>query len=166
MTAAPAPSLQQVAAQKVAYIAVRGSYELIPGKMVELAAWFGRQAVEVGGQPGATYHNSPSHAEEDELSWEVWIPTLSSMRERPSEAGRIGVKTMPGGTYAALVHVGTYETLDRSIDDLLVWAARRGHHPAGSFETVFTDDPAEVEEGELRTVVRFPVATAPRGPGA
>lgn len=159
MTATPTPSLQEVAAQKVAYIASRGSYEQIPGKMVELATWFGRQAIEAGGQPGATYHNSASHAEEHELSWEVWIPTLSSARERASEGGRIGVKTLSAGTYASLVHVGPYETLDRAIDDLLVWAAGRGHHPAGSFQTVFIDDPGDVEEGELRTLVRFPVGT-------
>ena len=151
------PCLERIIAQKVAYIAVRGSYELLPGKMVELATWFGRQAIELGGHPGATYYNSPSHADEDELEWEVWIPTLSSLRERESIGGRIGVKTLESATCATLVHVGPYETLDRSSDALLQWAARQGHLPAGPFQTVFVDDPADVDGHELRTVVRFAV---------
>ena len=159
MDVSDSPSLQEIAPQKVAYIAARGSYELLPGKMVELATWFGRQAMEIGGQPGASYHNSPSHSEEDELEWEVWMPTRSSVRERPSENGSVGVRTLSGGIYATLVHVGPYETLDRSVDDLLVWAAQHGHHPTGTFQTVFVDDPADVEDRDLKTVIRFPVGT-------
>ena len=158
------PYLQSIVAQKVAYIAVRGSYELLPGKMVELATWFGRQAMELGGHPGATYYNSPGHADENELEWEVWIPTSSSLRERDSIGGRIGVKTLASATCATLVHVGPYETLDRSSDALLRWAAKQGHLPAGPFQTVFVDDPADVDGRELRTVVRF--AVTPRDPAA
>ena len=151
------PYLEKIVAQKVAYIAVRGSYELLPEKMVDLATWFGRQAVELGGHPGATYYNSPSHADESDLEWEVWIPTSSSMRERDSIGGRIGVKTLASATCAVLVHIGPYETLDRSSDSLLRWVAEQGHLPAGPFQTVFVDDPADVDGRELRTVVRFAV---------
>ena len=157
MSDSPTPYLEKVVAQKVAYIAVRGSYELLPRKMVELATWFGRQAIEVGGQPGATYYNSPSHADDNDLDWEIWTPTFSSLRERESIGGRIGVKTLASATCATLVHIGPYETLDRSSDALLRWAAEQGHLPSGPFQTVFVDDPADVAGRELRTVVRFAV---------
>ena len=53
MTSSELPRLEDVPAQKVAYIAARGSYEMLPAQMIELAMWFGRQAIDLGGQPGA-----------------------------------------------------------------------------------------------------------------
>ena len=144
-------------ALKVAYIADRGSYETLPTRMIELANWFGKQATGVGGQPGATYHDSPDNPGEDELRWEVWIPTTSAAREHESVDGRIGVKTLPAGTCAALIHVGPYEGLDRSIAALKRWAAEHGHLPDGPLQTVFVDDPGDVDEDDLKTLIRFPV---------
>ena len=151
------PHLQDVPAVRVAYIAARGTYELLPGKMVELATWFGKQAIELGGQPGASYFNGPDEVSDDELEWEVWIPTPSVVRERESVDGQIGVKTIAAATCATLIHLGPYETLSVSTAALLQWAKDQGHRPDGPFQTVFLDDPADVDEHELRTIVRFAV---------
>ena len=113
--------------------------------------------MQIGGEPGATYYNSPAHAEPEELEWEVWIPTHAEIRERDSVDGRIGVKTLDSAVCATLVHIGPYETLDRSSGALLRWAAAEGHLPCGPFETVFIDDPGDVPGSEPRTLVRVAV---------
>jgi AraC family transcriptional regulator len=159
MTSSELPHLAEVPAQKVAYIAAHGSYEMLPAQMVELAMWFGRQAIDLGGHPGATYNNDPDQADEDDLDWEVWIPTNAAVRERESVDGQIGVKTLKAATCAALVHRGSYETLDGSSGLLLQWATEEGHVRNGPLQTIFLDDPADVPEDELKTLIRFPVKT-------
>jgi len=159
MTSSELPHLADVPAQKVAYIAARGSYEMLPAQMIELAMWFGRQAIELGGHQGATYNNGPDQTDEDDLEWEVWIPTNAAVRERESVDGQIGVKTLPAATCATLVHVGAYENLDNSSGVLLRWAAEEGHVREGPMQTIFLDDPADVSEDELKTLIRFPVKT-------
>jgi effector-binding domain-containing protein len=157
MTSSELPRLEDVPAQKVAYIAARGSYEMLPAQMIELAMWFGRQAIDLGGQPGATYVNGPDQADEDDLEWEVWIPTSATVRERESAGGQIGVKTLAAATCATLVHVGPYETLDSSSAALVQWAADEGHVREGPLQTIFLDDPGDVPEDELKTLIRFPI---------
>jgi effector-binding domain-containing protein len=75
------------------------------------------------------------------------------------EAGEVGASELPGGSAAALTHVGAYSTLSESYDRLHTWLHEQGREEGpGPWES-YVDDPAVVTDHSLlRTEIVWPLA--------
>lgn len=68
-----------------------------------------------------------------------------------------GDEVLPGGPFAAAVHVGPYEEIPLTVHGVLAWFGDYGHTPAGPVREVYLNDPATTppERLETRVLVRL-----------
>lgn len=62
-----------------------------------------------------------------------------------------GDDVLPGGTFAAAVHVGPYDQVALTAHAVLAWCAEHGHTPAGPVRELYLDDPARTSPDALTT---------------
>lgn len=68
-----------------------------------------------------------------------------------------GDDVLPGGAFAAALHVGPYEEIALTAHGVLAWFGDHGHTPAGPVREVYLDDPATTPPEHLRTRVMIRV---------
>jgi len=64
---------------------------------------------------------------------------------------------MPGGEFAAVMHVGPYEELGLAYHAVYAWAQEHGHEPRGLIREIYVNDPANVRPEALQTEVLLPL---------
>jgi effector-binding domain-containing protein len=151
----PSPEILELDPQEA--IAVRGE---IP--MAELPAFFARAfheaaeaagacGVEIVGPPFGFYPEMPT----DTVTVEVGFP-VSAPAEAHGEAHRL---VLPGGRTVQTIHVGPYDTLERTYGDLLAWMTEQGLQPGGEMWECYLSDPqAEPDASRWRTKINWPLA--------
>ncbi|TYB49134.1 MerR family transcriptional regulator [Actinomadura chibensis] len=72
-----------------------------------------------------------------------------------------GDGVLPGGPFAAAVHVGPYEEIPLTVHGVLAWIGDHGHTPAGPVREVYLDDPATTPPERLETRVMIRVEDSP-----
>ena len=78
--------------------------------------------------------------------------------------GRIRAGELPGGTVAAVTHLGPYENLRHTWAALTEWMRSQGLEGAGApWEVYVTDPGAEPDASRWRTDIFFPIAEATPG---
>lgn len=111
----------------------------------------------------------------------VWRDPVLCINEDPDARGRIRVHacaalaeqmpiasreprtpgiardTLPGGTFACLVHEGPYEELGLAHHALHAWVQERGYEPVGPPREIYENDPAATPADALRTQVWLPL---------
>jgi DNA gyrase inhibitor GyrI len=65
------PSIKQLDAQVVAFLAVKGPYSLIPESYGTLYGWLAHQGLQPVGMPAAVYLTAPDETPESEALWEL-----------------------------------------------------------------------------------------------
>ena len=148
------PDIKELSAQRIAYIAMRGSYEQFPEALRRLLPWIEQAGAEIIAPPGGTYLDDPSTTPEEQLNWEVWAPVDDRTPDMAAGSDGIGVRTMPAGRYAFVLHQGPYETVGASYGLLFTWLAQQEIAPGGPPMEVYLSDPTEVPEDRLVTEVR------------
>ncbi len=110
--------------------------------------------VELAGPPFTRY---PSF-DRDTVSAECGFPVL-----RPAPAvGRVGSSRLPGGLAASIVHLGPYETIDQTYDQLQRSLDDSGLHACGPMWEVYWTDPAmEPDPARWRTEIIVPIQSPP-----
>jgi len=74
-------------------------------------------------------------------------------------SGDVTPMELPGGRAVRGVHVGSYETLERTYGELLEWARAQGLELAERmWESYLTDPGAEPDSSKWRTEVTWPLA--------
>lgn len=68
---------------------------------------------------------------------------------------------LPGGAFAAAVHVGPYDQIDLTAHALLAWCAERGHAATGPLREVYVGDPATTPPERLVTHLMIRLEDAP-----
>ncbi|MFA1546579.1 MerR family transcriptional regulator [Actinomadura chokoriensis] len=68
-----------------------------------------------------------------------------------------GEDVLPGGSFAAAVHVGPYEEIPLTVHGVLAWFGDYGHAPAGPVREVYLNDPATTPPEHLETRVMIRV---------
>lgn len=70
---------------------------------------------------------------------------------------RAEVDVLPAGTFARLVHLGSYESIAVAYHALYDWAQSHGHAEQGLVREVYLNDPADVAPEALLTEVLLPI---------
>lgn len=68
-----------------------------------------------------------------------------------------GDDLLPGGRFAAALHIGPYEEIALTVHGVLAWFGDYGHTPAGPVREVYLDDPATTPPERLETRVMIRV---------
>ena len=70
-----------------------------------------------------------------------------------------GVKTLPAGTFAAVTHVGPYETVRYAYEAILNWFEKQNEYEVcgPAIERFLKDEEMALSPEELETAVLFPV---------
>lgn len=105
--------------------------------------------IETAGPPFSLYHNMDM----DHLDVELGFPVSGT----PRAEGRIGPSRLPGGRAVVAIHVGPYETLEKTYTKAMAYMEREGLKPAELMYEMYLNDPDEVPPEQLQTEVYFPL---------
>lgn len=111
------------------------------------------RAESVGAQPSsppfAAYHNMDMQ----DLQLEIGF-----VFDRPIEGdGDVDATELPAGQVVEAVHVGPYDRVSETYEELGRWLETHGYVPAGPAYEYYLNDPAEVQPDELLTRVVMPL---------
>lgn len=112
------------------------------------------RAGSVGAQPSSrpfvAYHNMDMQ----DLDLEIGFAF-----DRPVEGdGDVKASEIPAGKAVEAVHVGPYDRVSETYEELGRWLEENGYVPAGPAYEYYLNDPAEVQPDALLTRVVMPLA--------
>lgn len=129
--------------------------------MAELQNVFGRgfaavaqaaatQGIALTGPPFAFYPRMPTDTVEVIAGFPVAAPIAAEGEVEPFE--------LPGGRVITATHVGPYEAMATTYDELLAWAKSEGLTPADAMWEIYMSDPeTEPDPATWRTLIFWPV---------
>lgn len=139
--------------QAIIYITDSCSMDKISEKMGEmygkLQAYLGKNKAESMGMPMAIWHNF----DRNNMVFEAAFPVA---KEMPSADG-IQSRTMPATKVLAVSHIGPYEAMEKSTEEIMAYMQKQGYEIAGYEFDVYVNDPANVKPEELETRIHFPI---------
>ena len=142
----------------VAYVEMSGPYDQIPAAMGQLYGWVAEKGLEPVGMPSGVYLTEPGATAETEAAWEVRAPVAGEPDDcAPDESG-CGIKRVEPCLMACAMHVGPYEEIGGTYDELVAWTGENGYRIVGPPEESYFSDPATTAPEEYLTQIRFPVA--------
>jgi len=141
----------------VAFIDMQGPYEQIPEAMGRLYGWTAQHGLQPGGMPRAVYFTPPDEITDDGPLWELQAPLAADAPDQGPDESGLGIKHLPGATHAVATHLGPYDTLSETYDQLGQWVVGHGLTMAGPPEEIYLSDPDEVPPEKYVTEIRFPV---------
>lgn len=109
------------------------------------------QGVAIAGPPFGFYPRMPT----DTVEVLVGFPVSAAIEPE----GDVEPFELPGGQAVTGVHVGPYESLERSYRQLTEWAAAEGRSLAGQmWESYLTDPRADPDPSTWQTRITWPLA--------
>lgn len=138
-------------------VAVRGEVA-----MAELPEFFARafheaaeaataSGVEIVGPPFGFYPEMPTDTVAVEVGFPVSAPTDTH--------GNAHSFVLPGGRAAQTIHVGPYDTLEKTYNALQSWIAEQGLQPSvGMWESYLSDPQVEPDPANWQTLITWPIS--------
>ncbi|HET9655868.1 MAG TPA: GyrI-like domain-containing protein [Kineosporiaceae bacterium] len=118
------------------------------------AATAGQQGLGISGPPFALYHGMPGPQGVDV---EAGFPVSGTVRD----GGDVVASRLPAGPTAVALHVGPYEGLPQTYDEVIRRLREEGLAPSTDMWEEYLSDPAtEPDPQTWRTVVHWPARTA------
>ena len=112
------------------------------------------QGISPVGEPFAYYVSAPTTTVQLEAGFPTAAPCAPKGEVVPSE--------LPGGSIATGTHIGPYETMVDTYQQLTTWISAEGLVPEGSMWEIYLSDPQqEPDPTKWRTQVFWPVTPAP-----
>lgn len=146
-------SLQKRTAQPTLVMRTRTMVEALPVLVGQAMGAAATQLRDHGqrpaGPPFVAYHNEDM----SDLDVEVGFPI-----EAPFEAtGAFTIGEIPGGTYAACLHIGPYSDVGSAYETLAEWVDGQGFVPTGVIYEIYLNDPEQTPPEALRTEILYPL---------
>ncbi len=133
-----------------------GPYEQTGRVMDDLIAWLLQTGYPYSGSPFAIYYDDPAKVEEDKLRARVCLPVAEEL----GSYGNYERSEIEGGTFASILHEGTYKDIPKVYEKLFDWIKENGYEYVEEKGTreVFRKILGEVDSAEeLMTEVMVPV---------
>lgn len=131
-------------------VAMSGLSEFFGRAYSTVAAAMGEQGVQVVGPPFALYHGMPT----DTIDVEAGFPAASVV----AVGDGVEPGVLPAGRAAEAVHVGSYDTLSQTYDEVVRWVQDQGMQLGPDmWEYYLTDPSTEPDPTSWRTRVVCPV---------
>lgn len=109
------------------------------------------QDVAVTGPPFAMYYGMPGES----VDIAAGFPTASAI----SPAGDVVPSELPGGRAGRLLHVGSYDTLERAYGRLMGWLGEQGLTPSQVMWESYLNEPTpDGDPNANQTLITWPVA--------
>ncbi len=103
------------------------------------------------GPPFGKYYGTPS----DVVDVEAGFPVATI----PAVSGAVVAGSLPGGRVVEAVHVGPYDTMEKTYAEMTDFMSAEGLTPAGvMWETYLSDPDAEPDPSTWRTLICWPLA--------
>ena len=80
---------------------------------------------------------------------------LEQVRSGEKDLEKATWYTEPGGLFVQILHVGSYEEEEESIEKLLWWTKHRGYQIAGEHKEIYLADPRRTPAHRLKTILRY-----------
>jgi effector-binding domain-containing protein len=125
----------------------------ISGGFAEIYGYLGPRGA-ASGEPFVVYHGAPGEGDRP-FDIEICAPVVGSLE--PPAGWQL--TTLPAGTFASVLHLGSYDTLGTAYDELESWIAREDFAVAGPPREVYLSEPSTPPEA-TRTVIEFPVVAS------
>ena len=139
--------------QPVLAVRTRTAVEGLPQEMGRvfgmIAGYLGEMGEYPAGAPYAAYYNMDMQ----DLDVEIGFPVARALPGK----GDITPGQIPGGKAATCMHIGPYGDVDAAYDALKAYMEAEGYEPGGPPYEMYLNDPGEVPEAELQTLVLFPL---------
>lgn len=111
----------------------------------------GAQGVAISGPPFGYYPRMPAETVAVVVGFPVAGPITADGEVEPFE--------LPGGRVVTGTHVGPYEALEKTYEELMAWTRAEGLTLAeGMWESYLSDPSAEPDPGLWRTLIVWPLA--------
>ena len=111
----------------------------------------GAQGVAIAGPPFGYYPRMPAETVAVVVGFPVAGPITADGEVEPFE--------LPGGRVVTGTHVGPYEALEKTYEELMAWTRAEGLTLAeGMWESYLSDPSAEPDPGLWRTLIVWPLA--------
>ena len=106
--------------------------------------------IEIVGPPFGFYPEMPAETVAVEAGFPVSAPA--------EDHGHVHRIVLPGGRAVQAIHVGPYDTMEKTYDDLQSWMAEQGLHPAvGMWESYLSDPQVERDPANWQTRIIWPI---------
>jgi len=115
----------------------------------EIVQYLGELGEHPLGAPFAGYHNMDMQ----DLDVEIGFPVAKSFASK----GDIQPGSIPCGKQATCLHVGAYSGVEPAYTALQQFVAESGYEPTGVAYEFYLNDPGEVPEEKLETLIVFPL---------
>jgi effector-binding domain-containing protein len=113
----------------------------------------GSQGIAPVGEPFAYYLGKPTTTIELEAGFPIAVPCVAAGEVMPGE--------LPGGSIATGTHVGPYEKMVETYNELMAWLAHENLVPGEQMWEIYLSDPAqEPDPTKWRTQIFWPVSAA------
>lgn len=119
----------------------------------EVYGYLGTRGVDPEGPPFIIYHEMPEADRPIDL--EICAP-IARATEAPAGWQ---AQELPAGTFATIMHVGPYETLETAYDALKEYIGAHDMTVTGPPREVYLSEP-DTPPDQIRTIIEFPVAEA------
>ena len=113
----------------------------------EVTSHFGKDGIVCTGAPFAMYHNMDM----DNLDVEAGFPVSGAAKDY----GRVRRSSLPGGELATELHVGSYDTLEKTYEKLMQSMKAEGLETEEYMYEEYLNDPSEVPTDKLETRIYF-----------
>jgi len=147
----------------VAYLRREGPYARIPDALQALHRHLSERGLTPAGPPVGVFFTDPREVPAEQARWEVRWPIAERPPDAPPDEGRVGVRTLGSRSLAILVRTGPYDTIAQDYARAVAWIAQHGYQVIGPSEEAYLSEP-DTPPDEIRTEIRFPVASAPAPP--
>lgn len=116
-----------------------------------VAEALGKQGIAIAGPPVGVYYGMPTDTVDVAAGFPCDRPAVS--------ADGVTAETLPGGSAAQIMHVGSYDSMHRTYERLMAWLGEQGL-TGGTvmWETYLTEPTPEGNQDAMLTQITWPLA--------
>ncbi|NHI93711.1 MAG: AraC family transcriptional regulator [Candidatus Lokiarchaeota archaeon] len=145
--------LKEIKELKTLSIRTKSPVEKLPNILGEgygeIMKYIGELGIEPTGEPFVIYYNMDMSNLDIELGFPVAV-------KHPNK-GRVQSSKIPGGKFATTLHVGPYETVEKSYNELNAFIISQGHEAQNWVIEAYLNDPRENPGEEPKTMIYIPL---------